>query len=258
MKKHEKHDFIVGVGVGCGLTARAAVRGGADFLAVYHTAIYRILGLPTMLSLLPYDDCNRMAMECLPQVLANAAGRPVFVGLGAHDPRRDLERMTAQAAEAGAAGVVNEPFSGAYAAGLRAALEREGLGFSRERELLRSALRRGLSALGWAFSVQEAAILAADGVPFVGIMADDALTEQAALCAYLAACAEQARRENPDVRVLIHGHPLEQLEVVRAAALETGVDGYFTGSAGERIPAERAVAEAVGAFKSIRGGESDE
>ena len=244
---------IVGAGVGCGMTARSAVAGGADFLGVYHTAIYRISGLPTVLSLFPYDDCNKLALRALPQILANAAQLPVLVGLGAHDPRQPLERLVGTAQELGAWGVINEPFCGAYGTMVRKALESSGLGFPREREMLRCALSRGMLALGWAFSPEEAAKLASDGVPLVGAMVEESVAAKGhrAMCDYIVEVKDRVKQEQPDAKVLIHGHPLEQVSVVRDVLQQTGVDGYFTGSAGERLPAEQAVAAAISDFKTI-------
>ena len=73
-------DCVVVAGVGCGLTAKAAVRGGADILGVYNTAVYRIQGVPTAMAFLPYDDCNALTLAHAPQVIAVAGDKPVVLG----------------------------------------------------------------------------------------------------------------------------------------------------------------------------------
>lgn len=78
---------IIMAGVGSGLTAKGAVLGGADLLAVYNTAVYRIKGLPTALAFLPYDDANQLTLTAAPEIIANAGNVPVLLGFGAHDPR---------------------------------------------------------------------------------------------------------------------------------------------------------------------------
>ena len=98
---------IVVAGVGSGLTAAAAAAGGADALACYGTAAYRILGVPTALAFLPYDDTNALTLELVPTIVERAGATPVIAGLGAHDPRRSLERLVDAAATAGAAGVIS-------------------------------------------------------------------------------------------------------------------------------------------------------
>ncbi|MCK4900219.1 MAG: phosphoenolpyruvate hydrolase family protein, partial [Anaerolineales bacterium] len=101
---------IIVAGVGSGLTAKAAVAGGADMLAVYSTAILRVRGVPTALAFLPYDNANELTMTAAPEVLANAGNVPVILGFGAHDPRVPIEQLLDQAEAVRAAGITNEPF----------------------------------------------------------------------------------------------------------------------------------------------------
>ncbi len=162
---------IVVAGVGSGLTAAGAVAGGADLLACYGTAAYRILGVPTALAFLPYDDANVLTLDLLPPVVGRAGAVPVIAGLGAHDPRRPLEWLVDAAAATGAAGITNEPFCGIYGQALRDELESAGYGFGREVALLEVAARRGLLTLGWAFDAAEARRLADAGVDIIGAMA---------------------------------------------------------------------------------------
>jgi len=249
---------VVVAGVGSGLTARGAVAGGADLLAAYNTAVYRVQGLPTALAFLPYDDANALTFAAAPQVLAQAGDVPVLLGLGAHDPRAPVARLLDRAEALGAAGVTNEPFIGAYGPDLRAQLEAAGLGFAREVALIREAVGRGLLALGWAFSAEDAVTMAAAGAHLVGAMvgvtaggpaggASSMGLDEAA--AAIGAMVRAARAARPDVLVLAHGGPLNSPTAVRDILARTGADGYVTGSTGERIPAERAVAEAVRGFK---------
>ena len=76
---------IVLAGVGSGITAAAAVAGGADLLATYGTAAYRILGVPTALAFLPYDDANVLTLDMpetrdLPPIVERAGRVPVIAG----------------------------------------------------------------------------------------------------------------------------------------------------------------------------------
>ena len=71
---------LIIAGVGCGLTARGASEGGADLLAVYNTAIYRIRNLPSILAFLPGDDPNALTRATAAEVVANAGDRPVLLG----------------------------------------------------------------------------------------------------------------------------------------------------------------------------------
>lgn len=251
---------LIVAGVGSGLTAGAAASGGADLLACYGTAAYRILGVPTALAFLPYDDTNRLTLDLLPTVVQRAGDVPVIAGLGAHDPRRSLDGLVDASIAAGAAGVTNEPFAAIYGPRLRSELEATGYGFGREVALLEIAARRGLLTLGWAFDVTEVRRLVAAGVDLVGAMAgitgasspggepDDAT----AAIAHLGAMVAAAREAGPDSMVLIHGGPLVDAESVGAALLATAADGYVTGSSAERGPVVAAVRETVAGFRRLR------
>lgn len=246
-------EAIVVAGVGSGITAAAAAAGGADLLATYGTAVYRILGVPTVLAFLPYDDANKLTLELLPLVVERAAGLPVIGGLGAHDPRRSLASLVGAALDAGAAGVTNEPFAGIYGPAFRAELDAAGLGFSRELEMLRIASRSGLLTLGWAFDPDEAARMAGEGVDVIGTMTGitGAGSSDGALEAF-GAMVDAARRERPEAIVLLHGGPLVDPPSVAAALAATGADGYATGSSAERGPVFAGVRDAVRGFKALR------
>lgn len=258
---------IIVAGVGSGLTAAAAAAGGADVLACYGTAAYRILGVPTALAFLPYDDTNALTLELLPTIVARAGETPVVAGLGAHDPRRSLEQLVEAAATRGAAGVTNEPFVAIYGPALRAELEAAGYGFKREVALLEAAARRGLLTLGWAFDEEEVRRLVGTGVDVVGAMAGitqgkatgraasgESAEPAATAVARLESMVEAARSARPDAIVLLHGGPLGDPASVGDALAATGADGYVTGSSAERTPVFAAVRDVVAAFRRLPTG----
>lgn len=251
---------IIGVGVGCGLTAAGAAAGGADLLACYSTAIYRAKGLPSALAFLPYDDPNDLVRVVLPEIVAAVQGVPVIAGVGAHDPRARLEALVAEMVALGASGVTNEPFVGIYDGDLRAQLEAAGLGYQRELDLARVAVDQGVSMLGWAWNAQEAAAMAATGASHVGLMlgitAGGRMGSRAAISQeeshdLLVGMNDAVRRENPSAVTLIHGGPLHSVEAVTAALTASGADGYLGGSALERVPVLDGLAAAVKEFKNI-------
>jgi predicted TIM-barrel enzyme len=253
LARRKAGNAIVVAGVGSGLTAAGARAGGADLLATYGTAVYRILGVPTVLAFLPYDDANALTLGLLPEIVERAGDTPVIGGLGAHDPRRSLAWLVGAARDAGAAGVTNEPFAGIYGATFRVELERVGYGFTRELEMLRLAARDGMLTLGWAFDPEEARRLAGAGVDLIGTMTgitgagggESALEEFEAM-------VRAGREENPEAIVLLHGGPLTDPPAVAAALAATGADGYATGSSAERGPVLAGVRDAVMAFRALR------
>ncbi|HEY0791095.1 MAG TPA: phosphoenolpyruvate hydrolase family protein [Chthoniobacterales bacterium] len=246
---------VVCAGVGSGVTTKGAVEGGADLLAVYNTAVYRIMGLPTALAFLPYDDANRLTCEALPQVIAAAGATPVLAGLGAHDPRVNLETLIATVTGMGAAGVTNEPFIGIYSPDLRAHLEAAGLGFERELELIRRAVKQDLLTLGWVFDAAQAASMTDAGARILGINLgltmlganDPGQLDQAIRT--LEKILQAARKVDPKVITLIHGGLFNDPASVGAALQATGADGYVTGSTAESSPVRAGVAAAVRGFK---------
>ena len=255
---------LVVAGVGSGITARGAASGGADALAVYNTAVYRIKGLPTALAFLPYDDCNAITLDAAPEVIAAAGSTPVFIGFGAHDQRRALDQLLDAAENLGAVGVTNEPFLGMYDATIAAPLTAAGLGFERERELVRRAVERGLMGFGWAFSPDEASSMIDAGATVIGAMLKEVTTAvephdpDADVRKALDSASRQlqeivarVQRESSSTFVLIHGGPLNDPRSVEVALQLTGADGYVTGSTGERHPVERAVADAIRSFKVL-------
>lgn len=245
--------IVVGVGVGSGLNAQAAEEAGADLIACYSTAIYRVNGLNSMLSMLPYGDCNKLVMETFPAIRAAChSDMPKLIGLGVHDPRLDLPSLLEQAFSLGADGFVNEPFVGVYGAQIRNALEREGLGYSRELAALRYCVQRGRPALGWAFSPQQAQEIAAAGIPYVGLMLELEPQEDVPhLTGRVNALTQLVRAENPDAVVLLHGKPFENADLLREVLAHSPADGYFTGSALERATVKHAICGKLIFYKEL-------
>lgn len=252
---------IVVAGVGSGLTAAAAAAAGADIVACYSTACFRIAGLPSGLSFLPYGDANALVRSVLPDVLVGAGAVPVVAGVGVHDPRVSIPRALDELDALGVHGVTNEPFIGMYDGDLRVQLEAAGLGYGRELELAAEASRRGKIMIGWAWSPDEAAQMAATGAQYVGCMlgitaggahaSAPAAVSAAEANGRLRAMVEAAKAENSECLTLIHGGPLHERDVVQTALTESGADGYVSGSAAERVPVFDAMREAVLRYRTL-------
>lgn len=260
----KKGENIVIAGVGSGITAKAASKGGADILATYNTAAYRIQGIPTGMAFLPYDDCNELAFKLAPEILAASGNTPVIIGLGAHDPRKSIDYLLSRAQSVGVTGVTNEPFIGIYEGDIKKQMDAAGIGFEREVSLLKEAVKRGLLTLGYAFNAEEATILAAAGVHIIGAMVGGVTSGGAAggaetvtldyAAKIINEIVEAASKENPHIPVLTHGGPLRDTDTVSYILNNTGASGYITGSTGERIPVEIAVKDTIASFKSLKKG----
>ena len=260
VNKRTKHLPIITAGVGCGLTARAAVLGGVDLLAVYSTAIYRVRGLPSALSFLPYDNANEITFSTAPEVIANADTVPVLLGLGAHDPRTTPERLVEKAASMGALGVINEPFIGIYQTPLINQLNNGTYGFSREIEMLECAAKRGLLTLGWVFNAQEAVAMINAGVNMIGVIVGpteagldrgkdtDALKREINCIHDVVSTVKSLSKETI---ILGHGGSLNNPGTVAEVMSQTHMDGYFTGSTGETMPVEKSIADTIRQYQNM-------
>jgi predicted TIM-barrel enzyme len=248
------------VGVASGVVAQGAAAGGAATLAVYSTATYRTQGLPTALSFLPYENANEVALQALAQVMAALGSGtgpqpPVFVGLGAHDPRQPIGTLLDRAQALGAAGVSNEPFLAMFGPDIAGVMNAAGLGFEKEVELMVQARSRGMFAMGWAFNPAEATRFAEAGADIVGAMAGfgsaSATTEElTAATTALKEIGRAAKAVNPECLVLGHGGPFGSPESVIALCREPEIDGFATGSNIERGVVLQAVKEKVALLAS--------
>ncbi len=247
-------------GAGIGLTAKCAELGGADLIAVYSTAIYRMMGQHTLMAFLPYSNANQHVAKMATEILPAVNETPCIVGIGAHDPSLDLERHLDHMMELGFSGVTNEPFAGIYGPAFAAQLEQAGLGFSREAELIALAHKKGIFTSGWAFNPEEARRMAEAGADIVGALvgvtagglsgSKQSQSLEEALEAVRAICAA-AREVNPEVMVLTHGGPFKDPETARYSIVNSDAVGYAAGSSGERMPTEKAITEVTRSYKAI-------
>lgn len=219
-------------------TAGHLAGAGVDVIIAYHSSPLRRRGLPSVSGLLPWGNANDMTLRILPEITAVAADSPVFATVCANDALRPASAMLTQAAELGAAGVLNAPTVGLLTGPARRALETSGLGFQREIDLMPLARARGLRAWGYVFTSGQAQAMADAGAEAVivhlGITQPGAVTPRAAHL--LAAAAYAARRASPMIRVLAHGGPLSSPSTF--AALWAGAPrraryGFFGASAFE-------------------------
>ncbi len=259
-KKKEKQAIIV-AGIGSGLTAKAAVAGGADFIATYSTARYRIQGIPTGLAFLPYDNCNEITFSLVPEVLAVSGTTPLFLGLGAHDPRMPVEYLLDRTQSLGVLAVTNEPFIGMYGEVLKDQLDHLGYGVNKEIELIKKGSDRGMLTLGYVFDENEAVQFADAGADILAIMVGGVTSGGSAggesalslddSVRTINQIIEYVQKTHPDIPVLVHGGPLNGVSAVEYALKNSDAAGYVTGSTGERVPAEQGIKAAIEAFCKI-------
>src|SRR5437762_430978 len=159
----DRRHFLVGAAIGTGMAAQSAVRGGADFLLALSAGRMRCIGEPSVAAMLPLRECNELVMSFARAEILPRATVPVFFGAASFDPRLDLAALVERIAKAGFAGITNFPtailIDGAY----RQFLERVGLGFQRELDLLSLAKARGRMTPASAHTRDEAVAAARCG-----------------------------------------------------------------------------------------------
>lgn len=251
---------ILMFGAGIGLTARCAELGGADLIGIYSTAFYRMQGKPSLLAWLPYSDVNAHVAEKANEILPVVKGAPCIVGIGAHDPNRNLDLFMDEMLAVGFSGVTNEPFVGLYGPAFAAELESAGIGFSREVDLIALAHRKDVFTVAWTFTPDEARRMAEAGADVIGAIVgvtaggltgakktlglEEATEQVRAMC-------DAAKAVNPNIMVLTHGGPFKDPETAEYSIKHSGAVGYAAGSSGERLPTERAVIEMTKQYKAI-------
>jgi predicted TIM-barrel enzyme len=248
-------------GAGIGLTAKCAEKGGADLIGIYSTAIYRMRGMPSIMAWLPYSDANQHLLNMSKEILPAVKDTPCIAGIGAHDPAIDFDCFLDKITEMGFSGINNEPFCGLYGEYFANELEKVGLGFSREVELIRLAHEKNIFTVAWVMTPEEARRMAHAGADIIGAMigvttggmsgvTETISLEQATIDVQKIATA--AKSINPNVLVLTHGGPFCDVETAQYSINNSDAVGYASGSSGERIPTEQAVIKITRQYKNIK------
>ena len=248
-------------GAGIGLTAKCAELGGADLIAVYSTAIYRMKGQHTLMAFLPYSNANEHVAKMATEILPAVKETPWIVGIGAHDPSLDMESFLDRMMALGFSGVTNEPFAGIYGPAFAEQLEQAGLGFSKEVELIALAHKKDIFTSGWAFNPEEARRMAEAGADVVGALVgvtagglsgaakSKTLEESTEL---VRAICQAAKKVNPQVMILTHGGPFKDPTTAEYSIVNSDAVGYAAGSSGERLPTEEAVVDVTKSYKNMK------
>ena len=274
LEKRTVHgEFLVGAAIGAGAFARAARRGGADFLAVLNAGRFRLMGAPSITCMLPVRSSNSFVLDVMAGEIAPFADIPVFFGASVMDCEDDLSAVVDRVLLAGGHGIINFPTACHYSPAIQNALEIAGVGFSRELQLLRLARERGLSAIAHVTSGEQARRAAAEGVEIVcfnfgwnaggveGIKAAHSLIEAAAIGAEVLRLVHCANKET---LLMLEGGPIKTAQDLKQVLAVSNADGYIGGSTIDRLAFEDAVAnqtltfkDAVRSLNKERSGERD-
>ena len=247
-------------GAGIGLVAKAADRAGIDALMAYNTGPFRMNGHGSLAGYLAYGDSNAITLDLAHHILPVVENTPVIAGIGAADPYRDTGALIDQLIGLGYSGITNVPTAGIYDGTFRQHIDATGLGYPLEIELIAECRRRNVFTIAYAFTPDEAEMMAEAGADVIGAhvgltiggfigAASSPEIDQA--CERIEAMTEAARAARADVWIVAHGGPFDEPANVQAAFDRVDVDGFLGASSIERMPVERAVTETVRAYQSL-------
>jgi predicted TIM-barrel enzyme len=253
---------LVMTGAGNGIAAKFIERGGIDILGVYNTGYFRMQGYGSLAGMLPMADANEMVYqvgkrEVLPQVKET----PVIAGLNGVDVLRDMRLFLEDCRHIGFSGVHNFPTVAWFDGEFRKTLEKTGLGYQHEIEMLKTARELDVLSIGYAFNEEDAKWLLNEAAPDIfifhagitrggttGYAAGRSLEEMAERTR---AHYEIAKKIKPDVILLAHGAALVNPEDAQYMLDHTDCHGVQLGSSIERMAVEGPLEERAAAFKDV-------
>ncbi|HWR45301.1 phosphoenolpyruvate hydrolase family protein [Sporomusa sp.] len=259
---------VIGVAVGAGITAKYALKGGADMLLALNSGRFRQMGQSSLAGWLPFANCNEMVMEFgTREIIPVAKDIPVIFGLNATDPTIKLEQYIDVISAQGFSGINNFPTVGMIGGQFREALEEEGISFEREIEAIRIAHNKNLFTLAFVFDARQAQEMSKAGADL--ICAHLGLTKGGYIGAKKVLSLQSAKliadeiftacdEVSTDTIKMIYGGPVKTPTDLSFMYNNTKTMGYIGGSSFERIPSEDAITNITRAFKKTGYIEQDE
>ncbi|MGI6627926.1 MAG: phosphoenolpyruvate hydrolase family protein [Bacillota bacterium] len=253
---------VIIAGAGTGISGKFAERGGADLIGVYNSGLYRMDGNGSLAGLMPYGNANQIVIDLANRVMPVVNEVPMIAGICGTDPTMEMRPYLKHLLHLGFSGVMNFPTVGLIDGRFRKELEDTGMGYGKEIETLKLASELGFFTLGYAFNVEEAAMVGeakldvlichmglTRGGSIGSKFAEGMTLEDAA--ALVRAMTEAARDKNPDIIIFAHGGPIAMPEDTAYIYQTTESLGFLGASSIERIPVEKPLAEAVKQFKNV-------
>jgi len=246
---------------GSGHIARYAIEGGAHFIMVLNAGLYRMAGVSSLGSFLPFGNANDQTEELLrTQILPRAKEIPVVAGVMSNDPTLPTFDRLKRLKDLGVAGVTNWPSVGLVDGNFRQALVEENFTVEAEVEMLLEAKRMGFVAFGFVFSRTDAALMAESGVEVLILNLGWThetydIHEKRDRIQYAVVkineMLEAVNSTGKDPICLYYGGAITTPQDTVELYKRTRVHGYGGGSAFERIPIAKLVTNTVKQFCSV-------
>lgn len=258
---------IIGAAAGAGITAKYAVKGGADFILALNSGRFRQMGLSSFGGLLPFSNSNALVMEFgSREILPIVRDVPVIFGLCATDPTIQLETYIDSIQKHGFSGINNYPSVGLMDGQFGEALQEQGISFDQEIEAIAIASGKGMFTIAFVFDEVQAKRMASAGADVIcahlgftkgGIMGAKKVLSLKAAAQLAGDIFHASDRVNPDAVKMIYGGPVVTPSDVSYMYSNTGAHGYLGGSSFERIPSEEAITQTALLFKEAGMTEQD-
>jgi len=254
--------FLVGVAVGSGLTASAAEQAGADFLLAINAGRMRNMGAPSVGCILPITDADELTSGFARAEVLSQVSIPVYLGFSLYGNTIDAQKIAADAADQGFAGVVNFPTCIYFSSSMQRILSRAGRGIEQEVAVLAAARDQGLQTLFYCDNRTQARLGADAGLDKIllnfGWNSGGQLGHKKKIS--LEEAALQARetgrlikRIHPKVQFLLEGGPIVTAEDLSFIAQKVDFDGYIGGSTIERLPMDTAITDMIASYRLAGG-----
>jgi len=254
---------VVGAGAGTGISAKFAEAGGADLVIIYNSGRFRMAGHGSLAGLLAYGDANAIVKEMGErEVLPVVREVPVIAGVMGTDPLRQMDYLLGELDALGFSGINNFPTVGLIDGRFRMELERTGMGFGKEVDMIRRAHDRGFFTAVYVFNADESRAMTAAGADAmiahmgltvggsIGLESGDAMRLEDAPAA-VQAIGDAARAVRAETMLLCHGGPIATPEDAAYVLARCDAVGFVGASSMERLPVETAITETMRQFKAV-------
>ena len=254
---------VVGAGAGTGISAKFAEAGGADLIIIYNSGRFRMAGHGSLAGVLAYGDANAIVKEMGErEVLPVVRETPVIAGVMGTDPLRQMGYLLRELDALGFSGINNFPTVGLIDGRFRLELERTGMGFGKEVDMIGLAHELGFFTAVYVFNPDESTAMARAGADVIiahmgltvggsiGLERGDAMQLEAAPAA-VQAIGEAAWAVNKEALLLCHGGPIATPEDAAYVLARCGAVGFVGASSMERLPVETAITETMRQFKAV-------
>ncbi len=248
--------FLFAAVVGSGLTAKMADSAGAQYLLALNAGRFRVQGASSLACFLPVRPANDWVMEFAEREMLGRCSAAIHAGFSVSDPMLDMDALIDRAQALGFKGICNFPSATSIDGRLGTLMDREGLGFSREVELVEKSTRAGMDTFVYVQTNVQARRMVDAGATAICVnigFTGGATGVSTHLTLETAAVRIDRVLEGVPAGVdkLCHGGPITSPEQALAVTRMCGVQGFVAGSTLDRIPLEQTLTEVTKGFTAI-------